>query len=521
MFRQARWSEPLIFELSRPGRRGFIVPKVNPTIRKVVGDIKIPAKLRREKPPDLPEVSEVEVIRHYTRLTQMSYGVDNGPVPLGSCTMKYNPRIAFEIAFDPRITMLHPLQDERTVQGILEILYYLQEWLKHITGMDYCCLHPAAGAHGELAGMLLTRKYHEIKGQLEKKREIIVPDSAHGTNPASASMAGFKVVEVPSDENGNIDLEALKAVVGESTAGLMITNPSTLGLFEENIEEIRDLIHSVDGLLYYDGANLNGIMGYARPGDMGFDIAHINIHKTFSSPHGGGGPGAGPICIKDRVVDPDNDIWLHDLLPGYRVVYDEEENMYRVEGPGKNSIGLLRTFFGNIIPLVWGYVYILALGPQGLRLVTEQAVLNTNYFVELIKDTRGYTIPYGPNRRRKHEVVVSAEKMKEETGVTAEDVAKGLLDAGFHAPTIYFPLIVREALMTEFTESETIENIEKYAERMKEISRIAYTDPSKPKEWPRNTSVKRIDNVKANHPKTLAPTWRIYLRKYGGGGNHV
>lgn len=513
MFRQAKWNEPLIFELGSSGRAGFIVPDPEDEVRKVVGEIRIPKKILREKPPNLPEVSEVEVIRHYTRLTEMSYGVDNGPVPLGSCTMKYNPRIAWEISSDIRINMLHPLQDERTVQGLLEILYDLQKWLANITGMDSCSLHPAAGAHGEFAGVLIIRKYHEIKEQLDRKKEIIIPDSAHGTNPASASMGGFRVIEVPSNPDGNIDVEALKSVVGEPTAGLMITNPSTLGLFEENIVEISKIIHEVDGLLYYDGANLNGIMGYTRPGDMGFDIAHINIHKTFGAPHGGGGPGAGPICVKDRLIDEEQNIWLKDLLPGYRVVYDKEKGLYKLVNNEEYSIGMLKAFFGNIVPLIWGYVYILMLGSKGLRMVTEQAVLNTNYFISSIKNVKGYDIPYGKDRHRKHEVVVSAKPLYDDTGVSAEDVAKGLLDAGFYAPTIYFPLIVPEALMTEFTESETIENIEKYAERLREISNISYSDPDKAKEWPLNTSVRRVDNVKANHPKTLAPTWRVYVEK--------
>ncbi|MET1159857.1 MAG: aminomethyl-transferring glycine dehydrogenase subunit GcvPB [Thermoprotei archaeon] len=515
MFRQARWNEPLIFELSSPGKQGFIVPNVEDKVKKLVGSIRIPQKILREKEPELPEVSEVEVIRHYTRLAEMSYGVDNGPVPLGSCTMKYNPRIGLAISMDYRITDLHPLQDESTVQGLLEIMYLLQKWLAEITGMDYCSLHPAAGAHGELAGVLMIRKYHLLKGQLDHKKEIIVPDSAHGTNPASASMAGFRVVEIPSNDEGLVDLEALRSVVSENTAGLMITNPNTLGLFEENILEISRLIHSVDGLLYYDGANLNGLMGYARPGDMGFDIAHLNIHKTFGSPHGGGGPGAGPVCVKDRIIDPDKGISLKDLLPGYIVVYDEENNMYRLVKP-RYSIGLLKSFFGNVIPLVWGFVYILMLGAKGLREVTEQAVINTNYFKKLIEGVKGYSLSRGPNRWRKHEIVISAEEMATETGVTAEDIAKGLLDRGFYAPTIYFPLIVKEALMIEFTESETIDNIEEYAKALKEISDIAYKNPDKPKKWPQNTSVSRIDNVKANHPRTLAPTWRIYIKRMHG-----
>ncbi|MEM1634833.1 MAG: aminomethyl-transferring glycine dehydrogenase subunit GcvPB [Thermosphaera sp.] len=516
VFRQAKWSEPLIFELSVKGRVGFIPPEPEDEIKKKVGEINIRNEMLRVSEPELPELSEVDVMRHFTRLTEMAYGVDNGPVPLGSCTMKYNPRIAWEVSSDSRITSLHPLQDEDTVQGLLEILYELQKWLANITGMDVCSLHPAAGAHGELAGILIIRRYHELKNQIDRKKEIIIPDSAHGTNPASASMGGFKVVEVPSAESGNVDLEALKSVVGESTAGLMITNPSTLGLFEENILEIAKLIHSVDGLLYYDGANLNGIMGYARPGDMGFDIAHLNVHKTFGAPHGGGGPGAGPVCVKDRVIDPERNIRLSDLLPGFVVIYNEKTGKYQLKSPGASSIGFLKAFFGNITPLIWAYSYILMMGPEGLKKVTDIAVLNTNYFMKLMENVRGYSIPYGRGRFRKHEVVLSAQPMAEDVGVTAEDVAKGLLDAGFYAPTIYFPLIVKEALMTEFTETETIENIEKYAERLKEISETAYKDPSAPKKWPVNTTIGRIDLIKANHPTTVTPIWRLHVKRAKG-----
>jgi len=514
-FKQAKWSEPLIFELSKSGRTGFLIPEVEDKVKNIVKDIRIPEKIRRSKKPELPEVSEVEVIRHYTRLAQMSYGVDNGPVPLGSCTMKYNPRIALEISMDQRITSTHPLQDHRTVQGLLEIMYLLQKWLANITGMDVCTLHPAAGAHGELGGVLIIRKYHQLRRQLDKKREIIIPDSAHGTNPASASMAGFKVVEIPSNKDGLVDMEALKAAVSDSTAGLMITNPNTLGLFEENITEIAKIIHEVDGLLYYDGANLNGIMGYTRPGDMGFDIAHLNIHKSFGAPHGGGGPGAGPLCVKDRIVDSERDIKLRDLLPGYIVEYDEYSGLYKLVKP-RYSIGLLKSFFANVIPLVWGFVYLLMMGSKGLRMVTEVAVLNTNYFMKLMEGVKGYSLEYGVGKPRKHEVVLSAKSLYEETGVSAEDVAKGILDHGFYAPTIYFPLIVKEALMIEFTESETCENIEKYSEILKNISEIAYKDPTTPKQWPRNTSVGRLDVVKANHPKTITPTWRLYVKRLKG-----
>ncbi len=510
-FRQARWEEPLILEMGRSGRRGFTLPRLEPGILEEVGSISVPEEVRRRDPPLLPEVSEVEVVRHYVRLSQMNYGVDTGPIPLGSCTMKYNPKLPLRYLNDPSFAMLHPYQDEETVQGILEILYEMQEWLKHITGMDVCTLHPSAGAQGELAGVLAIRAYHDVKGN-EGKDEIIVPDSAHGTNPASAAMAGFKVIEVPTAPDGNVDMDALRSAVSESTAGLMITNPSTLGLFEERILEIADLIHSVDGLLYYDGANLNGIMGYARPGDMGFDIAHVNVHKTFGAPHGGGGPGAGPVCVKDREVA--GGVRLSDLLPGPVVV--KEGGKYRVKWPEPPAPGALRATIANTGVILWGYTYILLAGPQGLREATETAVLNTNYFLHLMRGESAYSLPYGEGRWRKHEAVLSAEPLKEETGATAKDVAKALLDKGFYAPTVYFPLIVPEALMIEFTESETLEIIEAYARALREIAGEARRDPQALQRRPLNTSVARVDDVKANHPKSVTPTLRVYrLRREG------
>jgi len=512
MFRQAKWDEPSIYELSN-GREGIRFSHINDTFRNIMGEISIDANVKREKDPQLPEVSEVEVIRHYTRLSEMSYGVDNGPVPLGSCTMKYNPRIALRYSSDNRLAFVHPLQPEETIQGLLKALYNLQIWLAEITGMDYCTLHPAAGAQGELTGILTIRKYHEIKDQISTKDEILIPDSAHGTNPASAIMGGFKAIEIPTADDGNIEFDAFLASLSERTAGFMITNPNTLGLFEERILDIEKNVHEKDGLLYYDGANLNGILGKVRPGDMGFDIAHLNLHKTFSSPHGGGGPGSGPICIKNRKVV--NGITLKDLIPGPMIYYDKEEGLYKIKWPGKYSPGLLKAFFGNVQQLLWTYIYILSLGPQGLKETGEVSVINTNYFVKLMEKYRGYSIPYG-KRFRKHEVVLSSEPLHKETGVTAEDISKGLLDAGFHAPTIYFPLIVKEALMTEFTEGETKENIERYAKRLGEIEDIARKDPEEPKRWPKNTSVGRVNMVKANHPKTLIPTWRIKILREKG-----
>ncbi len=512
-WRQARWREPLVFELSRPGRRGSAPIAVEEDVKRAVGGLRLPEGLARDSLPELPQLSEVEVIRHFTRLSQMAYGVDNGPVPLGSCTMKYNPRAAMRLAFDSRLEALHPLQGDEHVQGVLEALYKVQEWLKHITGMDACSVHPAAGSQGELAGVLVIKRFHELRGE-GWRNTIVVPDSAHGTNPASAAMAGFQVLEVPTARDGNVDMDALKAALGRDTAGLMITNPSTLGLFEENILEIARLVHEAGGLLYYDGANLNGIIGRARPGDMGFDIAHVNLHKTFSVPHGGGGPGSGPVCVKSvEVVDG---VTLADLLPGPRITYDEETGLYRVQPPGRWSVGRLRAWIANTLAVLWAYVYILALGPQGLRLAGEVSVVNTNYFIKLLEGHWAYDIPYGKGRPRKHEVVVSAKPLKLETGATAEDVAKGLLDAGLYAPTIYFPLIVDEALMIEFTESETKENIEAYADRMKEIAETARKSPEEVKWWPKNTSSRRVDNVRANHPRTVTPTWRVErLRREG------
>ncbi len=504
-WRQARWDEPLINELTGTGRIGYLVPELEEEITTTINlNEIIPEKLRRKTPPLLPEVSEVEVIRHFTRLTQMSYGVDNGPVPLGSCTMKYNPKISEELANDYRITMLHPLQDDETVQGILEVMYKLEKWLAEITGMDRCSLQPPAGAAGELTGALMIRKYHLLNNE-PYRNEMIIPDSAHGTNPASASMAGFRVIRLLTAENGNIDLNALKSVVGRHTAGIMLTNPNTLGLFEQDIVEVAKIVHDAGGLLYYDGANLNGIMGIVRPGDMGFDIVHLNLHKTFSTPHGGGGPGAGPVCAKGKLVE---------LLPRPLVEYDGSR--YYLDYECKHCIGRIRAFNGNIIPLVKAFIYILSMGPEGLREAAIQSVINTNYFIAKMRGIQGYTLPFDPHRPRKHEVVYSAKPLTRDHGVTAEDVAKNLLDHGLHAPTIYFPLIVEEALMIEFTDTETREIIDKYANVFREIAERSRASPDEVKAAPRNTSVRRLDLVKANHPKHITPTYRVLrLRREG------
>lgn len=507
-WRQARWREPLIYELNsvKAKRIGFIIPYADEEEKlvKIVG--KPEEKLGimyRDTPPELPSLSEVEVVRHYVRLTQMSYGVDVGPVPLGSCTMKFNPKICEELASDPRLVNLHPYQDEDTVQGLLEMLYLLERWLAELTGMDRCSLQPPAGAAGELAGALMIKKYHLDRG--ENRDEMLVPDSAHGTNPASAAMAGFKVVRIPTSEKGTIDLEALRSAVSERTAGLMLTNPNTLGVFEEDILEVAKIVHDVGGLLYYDGANLNAIMGIVRPGDMGFDIVHLNIHKTFAAPHGGGGPGAGVVCAKGELVD---------YLPRPLIEFDGRK--YYWDYTCKKCIGRIRAYYGNIIPLVKAFIYIAMLGPEGLREAALQSVINTNYFIALLKDVQDYALPFDPQRPRKHEVVYTAEPLKKATGVTAEDVAKALLDHGLHAPTIYFPPIVNEALMIEFTESEPRENIEFYAKTLKEIAKMSHESPQRIKSCPHNTSVGRLDMRYANHPKTVTPTYRVYRRRVKG-----
>jgi len=384
------------------------------------------------------------------------------------------------------------------------MIYQLNTWLAEITGMDICTSTLPAGASGELAGALIIKRYHEARG--EERDEMLVPDTAHGTNPASAKMSGFKVVSIPSSREGLVDVEALKSVLNSRTAGLMLTNPNTLGLFESNIIEIAKLIHDVGGLLYYDGANLNGILGIARPGDMGFDIVHLNLHKTFSTPHGGGGPGAGVLCVKEK---------LKPYLPrpllvktNGRLVWDNR--------CGEHCIGRMHSFYGNIPALIKAYTYLLSLGRRRIREVAIQSVINTNYFLTLIKDVKGYKLPYSRERPRKHEAVISAAPMKEETGINTNDLSKYLLDHGVHAPTIYFPLTVPEALMIEFTESESLDNIENYAKILAKAYEDAKEKPETLRSAPINTSVRRIDVVKANRPHWIIPTYRVLRRKLAG-----
>jgi len=504
MFRQARWNEPVIFELGYPGRRGHITPKAEKEIQQVAGDQKefLPEKLRRKTPPKLPELSEVEVVRHYTRLSQMNYGVDLGFYPLGSCTMKYNPKIDEVLARSPAITSLHPYQDERTVQGMLEIMYKLSQWLTEITGTHEVCLQPAAGAHGEFLGALIMRAHQKLNNKLHEKTELIVPDSAHGTNPASGTMAGFKIVVVPSDKNGCVDIEALKAAVSERTAGLMLTNPNTLGIFEKDIEQIADIVHEAGGLLYYDGANLNAILGKVRPGDMGFDIVHINIHKTFGTPHGGGGPGAGPIGVSKE---------LEKFLPVPRITFDGKQ--YSLDYDKPHSVGKIRGFYGNVAVLLRAFAYIMSLGADGLEEIAEVSVLNANYLLKKLEKIRGYELPFAPQRPRKHECVFSAKTLYKDKGIRTLNIAKRILDHGMHAPTTYFPLIVEEALMIEPTESYEKEELDKFIEVLKKISEEAYANPERVLEAPQNTALTRLDEVKASHPKTMALSWKMHLKK--------
>ena len=496
-YQQARWIEPLVFELSKPGRVGYSLPK------KTRGRAKVPKKLLRER-LELPELSESEVVRHYTRLSQMNYGIDSGFCPLGSCTMKYNPKICEELSALETAACIHPLQSEETVQGALELMYRLERCLAEIAGVARVSLQPSAGAHGEFVAMLLTRAYHRFKGDSERT-QVIVPDSAHGTNPASATMAGYEVVTVPSNTRGRVDLEALESAVSERTAALMLTNPNTLGLFEDRITEIAESVHDAGGLLFYDGANLNGVLGKTRPGDMGFDIVHFNLHKTFSTPHGGGGPGAGPVGVTQE---------LERFLPVPMVEYDRKRDRYYFDYDRPHSIGKIKAFYGNFAVLVKAYAYLLLMGAEGLSEVTEAAVLNANYVMRKLLGVKGYELKFDTRGPCKHEVVFSAEPLKRETGIGAHFVAKRLLDFGMHAPTYYFPPIVPEALMIEPTESEPREELDKFVGALKTISEEARSDPERVCAAPKATAISRLDETKASREPILS--WRMYKERMKG-----
>jgi len=464
----------LLFELSKQDRQMDLIPDCD--TRKYTLDDKY---LRKSK-LNLPEISEVDLDRHYTQLAKQTHGVNDGFYPLGSCTMKYNPRIDEEIASLDGFTQIHPLQPSDTVQGCLSVINTAEDLLCEITGMDAMSFEPAAGAHGEYAGLLLIRRYHQDRKD-DKRVNIIVPDSAHGTNPASATMAGFNVINVKSNEQGGVDLDELRKVVGDDTAGLMLTNPNTLGLFDPNILEITKIIHDAGGLCYYDGANLNAIMGHVRPGDMGFDCIHLNLHKTFATPHGGGGPGSGPVGCKNL---------LKDFLPNYMVKkHDDKYSMYKPE----KSLGQLRSFYGNFLVVVKALTYILTLGKQGIKDASGKAVLNANYMMHRLKDY--YTVAY--EGICMHEFVLSLEDLKKQTGVSAMDIAKASLDYGIHPPTMYFPLIVHEALMFEPAETESKEVIDEAADIYIELYKKAQSDPDYLHGAPHNCPIGRPDETTA------------------------
>ncbi|NYB75776.1 aminomethyl-transferring glycine dehydrogenase subunit GcvPB [Sedimentibacter hydroxybenzoicus DSM 7310] len=467
--------QPLIFEISKTGRNAYSLPECDVP---VCGGID--SKYLRSKAPELPEVSELDAVRHFTQLSQRNHGVDSGFYPLGSCTMKYNPKMNEAVARFDGFAKVHPYQTEETVQGALELIYNLNNMLSEITGMDDISLQPAAGAHGELAGLMIMKEYHRNKGDF-KRNIIVVPDSAHGTNPASAAVAGFDVVEIKSDDRGLVDIESLKAVMSDEVAGFMLTNPNTLGLFDENILEISQIVHEAGGLMYYDGANANAILGITRPGDMGFDVVHLNLHKTFSTPHGGGGPGSGPVGVKKHLAD---------FLPVPVVVKSEDKYAFDYNRP--LSIGKVKSFYGHFGVYARAYAYILSMGPDGLREVAQNAVLNANYIASRLKDK--YYLPV--DRICMHECVLSGIWQKEK-GVSTLDIAKRLLDFGYHPPTIYFPLIVSEALMIEPTECESKETLDKFIEAMRQIADEAENNPELVTSAPHTTVVSRLDEATA------------------------
>jgi glycine dehydrogenase subunit 2 len=477
----------LIYEKSQSGRRGIGVPQPPDGL-----DIpEVPAELRRKEPPRLPELAEPEVLRHFTQLSTRNFGIDTGFYPLGSCTMKYNPRINERLVGLPGFAQLHPLVEDDAAQGALELEWELEEILREVTGLDAVSLQPAAGSQGELTGLMLFRAYFADRGEDEQRTNIVIPDTAHGTNPASVTMAGYKLTPVRTDARGNIDVDDLRMKVDEHTAGLMLTNPSTLGLFDENIQEIERIFHGAGALMYYDGANLNAVCGISRPGDMGFDVVHINLHKTFSQPHGGGGPGGGPIAVRS-ILEP--------YLPVPVVARDDE--VFRLDYDRPKSIGKVRAFSGPFGVFVRSYAFMRSYGPA-LREMSEVAVLNANYMLARLKDT--YDLPY--ERLCMHEFVLSARTLKREHGVSALDVAKRLMDYGFHPPTIYFPLVVPEALMIEPTESEAKETLDAFCDALLAIAREAAEEPDTVHSAPHSRPVKRLDEVRA--AKDVVVTYRF------------
>ncbi|WP_409270635.1 aminomethyl-transferring glycine dehydrogenase subunit GcvPB [Neobacillus sp. SCS-31] len=476
--------QQLIFEVSKPGRIGYSLPEMDVPELDLNG--LLPVGYVREQEPNLPEVSELDIMRHYTALSKRNHGVDSGFYPLGSCTMKYNPKINENVARYSGFAHIHPLQDESSVQGALGLMYDLQQHLIEITGMDEVTLQPAAGAHGEWTGLMMIRAFHEANNDL-KRTKVIVPDSAHGTNPASATVAGFETVTVKSDEKGLVDLDDLRSVVGEDTAALMLTNPNTLGLFEENILEMADIVHGAGGKLYYDGANLNAVMSKARPGDMGFDVVHLNLHKTFTGPHGGGGPGSGPVGVKADLIP---------YLPKPILTKRDDKFVFDYDRP--QSIGRVKPFYGNFGINVRAYTYIRSMGPDGLKAVTEYAVLNANYMMRRLQPH--FDLPF--DRHCKHEFVLSGRRQKK-LGVRTLDIAKRLLDFGYHPPTIYFPLNVEECIMIEPTETESKETLDGFIDTMIQIAKEAEENPEIVQEAPHTTVVGRLDETAAARKPVL------------------
>lgn len=476
---------PLIFERSKPGRISHTLPEIDVEEVDLAADLG--ATYIREEAADLPEVSELELIRHYTALSNRNFGIDSGFYPLGSCTMKYNPKINEDVARLDGFSHIHPLQDPETVQGALEVMYDLKESLKEITGMDAVSLQPAAGAHGEWTSLMMIKAFHEANGD-KNRTKVLIPDSAHGTNPASATVAGFESVTIKTNERGLVDLEDLKQHVGDDTAALMLTNPNTLGLFETEIMEMAKVVHDAGGKLYYDGANLNAIMGYVRPGDMGFDAVHLNLHKTFTGPHGGGGPGAGPIGVTDELAA---------LLPKPLIV-QKEDGSYDFDEERPDSIGRVKPYYGNFGINLRAYTYIRSMGPEGLKQVSEYAVLNANYMMRKLENT--FELPY--TQHCMHEFVLSGRKQKLE-GVRTLDMAKRLLDYGYHPPTVYFPLNVEEAMMMEPTETESKETLDGFIKSMEAIAKESETEPELVQEAPHHTIVGRMDETKAARKPVL------------------
>lgn len=481
----------LIFDLSRPGRRAHAQ---SPGAAPPADDL--PTELLRAEPAPLPEVSELDAVRHYTRLSQKNFSIDTQFYPLGSCTMKYNPRACNSLAMLPQLLARHPLADAETGQGFLACLFELQEMLKAVTGMAGVSLAPMAGAQGEYAGVAMIRAYHLARGDTARS-EIIVPDAAHGTNPATAIMCGYQVREIPTDRQGNVDLDALRAAVGPRTAGLMLTNPSTLGVFERSIVDIQNIVHDAGGLTYYDGANLNAILGRVRPGDMGFDVIHVNLHKTFSTPHGSGGPGAGPVGVSERLLP---------FLPIPFVVEERGLHRWAEEADRPQSIGRLSAFGGNMGVLLRAWVYARLLGRAGMQQVADYAALNANYLAAELRRA-GFDLAF-PERRASHEFIVTLKRLKESTGVTAMDFAKRLLDYGVHAPTTYFPLLVPECLLIEPTETESKATLDAFVAAMVKVKEEAQTTPELVKGAPYGLPVRRLDDVRAARELDLVWKWK-------------